>query len=79
MTRGTTSPYGGRLKLTPLVQGGGAGVRDRLRRTFSSAQRLARASVAATVLGGWDAALRVGLGSRRPAGVVSVLRGAGGI
>ena len=43
--------------------------------SFSSAQRLARAAV----LGGWDAALRVGLGSRRAAGATSLLllRGAG--
>jgi hypothetical protein len=43
--------------------------------SFSSAQRLARAAV----LGGWDAALRVGLGSREAEGAASVLllRGAG--
>ncbi len=41
--------------------------------SFSSAQRLARASVA-----GWDTALRVGLGSRGPPSAMSVLRGAGG-
>lgn len=38
-----------------------AGVRERRRMSFSSAQRLARAAV---LLGAWDAALRVGLGSR---------------
>ena len=53
----------------PFVQG--AGVRERLRMSFSSAQRLARA-------GGWDAALRVGLGSRGPAATSVLLRGAEG-
>jgi hypothetical protein len=48
------------------VVGNAAGVRERLRITFSSAQRLARASTAATVLGGWDTTLRAGLGSRGP-------------
>lgn len=60
--------------------GGGADVRSRLRMSFSSAQRLARASVAAAAVlgGGWDAALRVGLRSRRPAAASVVLRGAEG-
>jgi hypothetical protein len=48
------------------LAGNAPGVRERLRISFSSAQRLARASTAATVLGGWDTTLRVGLGSRRP-------------
>jgi hypothetical protein len=46
------------------LAGNAPGVRERLRISFSSAQRLARASTAATVLGGWDTTLRVGLGSR---------------
>jgi hypothetical protein len=60
------------------VQGGpgvGAGVRERLRMSFSSAQRLARATVLG---GGWDAALRVGLGSRGPGAASVLLRGAEG-
>lgn len=52
-------------------------MRERRRMSFSSAQRLARAAV---LLAGWDAALRVGLGSRsRAVGAAeALLRGAGG-
>lgn len=54
--------------------GAGPGVRERLRMSFNSAQRLARAAV----LGGWEAALRVGLGSRALGAASVLLRGAGG-
>jgi len=43
--------------------------------SFSSAQRLARAAVLG---GGWDAALRVGLGSRGHGAASVLLRGAEG-
>lgn len=58
-----------------FCQGGLVGARVRRRISFSSAQRLARAAV---LLGGWDAALRVGLGSRGAGAASVLLRGACG-
>ena len=60
------------VPIVPLISGYG---RLRHRISFSSAQRLARAAV---LLGGWDAALRVGLGSRGVGAASVLLRGACG-